>query len=471
MLDLLPNDLWKNPEAKFLDPVSKSGVFLREIAKRLIAGLADTIPDRQARINHVFSKQLYGIAITELTALLSRRSVYCAKLANGRYAVCDTFTNEQGNILYNRMPHTWQNGKCTYCGASQEVYDREDALETYAYPFIHTEQPEEIFNMKFDVIVGNPPYQMTDGGAQKSAGPIYQLFVEQAKKLKPRYLTMIIPARWYSGGKGLDEFRKEMLEDKRMKVLHDFPETSDCFPGINIRGGVCYFMWDKEHNGECTIITHKGGEVSEPVTRPLLEKNADVFIRYNKAIEILKKIRLHNEKSFSEFVSSHKAFGLRTYVKGSKEKFENSIKLYQNGGIGYINKKDVVKNTHWINEWKVIVPYSSPGDDSYPHLILSKPLISEPGSCSTETYLVVGPFANEKICKNVATYMCTSFVRFLILLLKPSQHVTQKTYALVPQQDFNKKWTDTELYKRYNITTEEINFINTLIRPINVQYD
>jgi site-specific DNA-methyltransferase (adenine-specific) len=291
ILDLLPASIWLNSNATFLDPVSKSGVFLREIAKRLDKGLETQIPDKQKRVNHIFTKQLFGIAITELTSLLSRRSVYCSKTANGKYSVCETFDNDQGNIFFKKTKHTWADGKCTFCGASQEVYDRDDALETYAYNFIHTDTHEKIFNMKFDVIVGNPPYQLSDGGAQKSASPIYQNFVEQAIKLNPRFLSMIIPARWYSGGKGLDEFRNKMLTDKRLKEIHDFPETSDCFPGINIRGGVCYFLWDNEHKGDCSITTHKGGLIGVPVKRPLLEKGAEVFIRYNEAISILKKVR------------------------------------------------------------------------------------------------------------------------------------------------------------------------------------
>jgi site-specific DNA-methyltransferase (adenine-specific) len=344
VLDLLPMELWSNKESRFLDPVSKSGVFLREIAKRLMVGLENQIPDMQERINHIYKNQLFGIAITELTSLLSRRSLYCSKTANGKYSVCETFENEQGNIMFDRVEHVWQNGKCSYCGASLEVYDRGDEMETYAYQFIHTDTPENIFNMKFDVIIGNPPYQLSDGGAQSSATPIYNLFVQQAIKLNPRYLIMIIPARWYSGGKGLDEFRGEMLNDTRLAEIHDFPETSDVFPGLNIRGGVCYFLWEKVHTGTCKVYNYKQGASDLPATRPLLENGSEIFIRYNEAIGILRKVTKFNEKPFLEIVSAQKPFGLRTYVQGQKSQFTNSIKLYQNVGIGYVSKNEIIKN-------------------------------------------------------------------------------------------------------------------------------
>jgi site-specific DNA-methyltransferase (adenine-specific) len=468
ILNQLPQEIWQNKTIKFLDPVSKSGVFLREIAKRLMEGLALEIPDKQSRINHILTQQVYGIAITELTSLLSKRSIYCSKSANGEFSICDSFDTEDGNILYTRIKHTWQNGKCTFCNASQEVYDRPDALETYAYQFIHSKKPEKLFNnMKFDVIIGNPPYQLSDGGAEKSASPIYQKFVEQAIKLNPKYLSMIIPARWYSGGKGLDDFRSKMLNDKRLAEIHDYPETSDCFPGLNIRGGVCYFLWEREHIGDCKITTHKGGSTGATVERPLLEEGSEVFIRYNEAISILRKVQKHNEESFSKLVSAHKAFGLRTYVRGKEKPFEGSIKLYQTGGVGYINRNEVVKNAQWIKDFKVIVPYASPGTDTYPHLILSKPLISEPDSACTETYLVVGPFANKKKCENVQSYMRTKLLRFLILLIKPSQHITQKTYQFVPIQNFDESWSDEKLYRKYGLTEAEQTFIDSLIRPLN----
>ena len=473
MLDILPQELFSNSKATFLDPVSKSGVFLREIAKRLMIGLAKEFPDQQERLNHIFSKQIFGIAITELTSLLSRRSLYCSKIANSKYSICGTFTNEKGNILFDKTNHTWHNGKCTFCNASEEVYNRDETLETYAYQFIHTNNPEKIFiqnkkPVKFDVIIGNPPYQLSDGGAQSSASPIYHKFIQQAKKLNPTYLSMIVPARWYAGGKGLDEFRAEMLNDERLAEIHDFPETSDCFAGINIRGGVCYFLWDKTHKGDCKITNYKNGTASKTIERPLLEKSSDIFVRYNEAISILRKVQNFKEESFSKFVSSRKPFGLATNFTGfsAKETKDKSIFLYRFGDNGYISEKQIENNKQWINEIKIFVPYASPGSDVYPHLILSKPIIAGKNTCCTETYLVVGPFGNEKKAKSVQTYMFTQFFRFMVLLMKNTQHITKKNYTFVPIQDFSEIWTDEKLYKKYNINKEEIAFIESMIRPM-----
>ncbi len=472
MLDLLPADLWRNPKATFLDPVCKTGVFLREIAKRLMLGLETKIPDKQERINHIFKNQIYGIAITELTSLLSRRSVYCTKKANhNKYALCTDFTDEQGNIRYERMKHTWQDGKCNFCGASQDVYEREDALETYAYNFIHTAKPEKLFNnMKFDVIVGNPPYQLSDGGGRDSGAiSLYHKFIKLAKKLNPRYLSMIVPARWYSGGKGLDEFRDEMLKDKRLAQIHDFPETSDCFPGLNIRGGVCYFLWDREHKEDCTITNYKNGSVLSTSKRPLLEPNSDVFVRYNEAIDILRKVKKFNEKTFDETVSARKPFGLDSNFSGfKKNKTDNhNILLYRFGDNGFVSEEQVLKNKHWIKEIKVLVSKASPGGDSYPHQIISKPIVADKMSCSTETYLVVGVYKNKRIAENVAKYMHTRIFRFLMSLIKNTQNISRGVFAFVPVQDFNEEWTDEKLFAKYDITESEIEFIDTLIRPMD----
>lgn len=467
MLDLLPESIWADKNATFLDPVCKSGVFLREIAKRLLKGLEPQIPDLQERINHIFTKQLYGIAITELTALLSRRSVYCSKLANSKYSVAESLATPDGNIQFARTEHSWKNGKCAFCGASQEVYDRDSALETHAYQFIHTNNPEELFNMRFDVIVGNPPYQLSDGGFDKSASPIYNMFIEQAIKLNPRYLTMIVPARWYSGGKGLDEFRSRMLNDNRISEIHDYPETSDCFPGLNIRGGVCFFLWEKEYNGECKVVNYKGG-ASNSTHRPLLEDGSEVFIRYNDAISIIRKVQSFNERSFSSVVSSRKPFGLATNFDGFKKKQSenNDIRLFRFGEDGYISKNDVQSNPSWIDQYKVIVPKASPGGDSYPHQVLGWPIVAPPNSCCTETYIVINPCDSEIEAKNVSSYLRTKLVRFLILLIKNTQDVPRKVYTFVPMQDFSKPWSDQDVYEKYGISEEEKEFIDTMVRPM-----
>lgn len=466
MLDLLPQELFSNPQARFLDPFTKSGVFLREIVKRLDVGLASIIPDRQERILHIMHNQIFGIALTELTSLLARRSVYCSKYANSEHSI-GRFKTKEGYILYTPMQHSWQNGRCQYCGASKEVFDRGDAAETYAYNFIHTNNPEKFFpNMTFDVIIGNPPYQMDDGGAQASATPIYNLFVEQALKLKPRYLSMIIPARWYGGGKGLDDFRKLMIEDKHIRVLHDYLDAGDCFPGVEIKGGVCYFLWNRDQQGTCTIYTHKKDEIIEQEPRFLKEKGSDVFIRYTEGVSVLHKVRKQNENTLDTIVSSQKPFGLRTYVHGESKKFEKAVTLYERGGIGYINKREIVRNQQWVDVYKVYISAAYNAGDSYPHQILGKPIIGPTNSCCTETYVVIGPVNTQTEAQHLCEYISTKFFRFLVMLKKTSQHAPSSVYQFVPLQDFSEPWTDEKLYKKYNLTSEEIAFIESMIRPM-----
>ncbi|MBQ2620441.1 MAG: Eco57I restriction-modification methylase domain-containing protein, partial [Thermoguttaceae bacterium] len=386
MLDLMPKSLWSNPEARFLDPVSKSGVFLREIAKRLIAGLELEIPDLQTRLDHIFHNQLFGIAITELTSLVSRRTLYCSKDAHSKYSV-SRFDSKSGNIFYSkRTKHKWENGKCIYCGASQTEYEREDALESYAYQFIH---PGKVFDdMKFDVIVGNPPYQLSDGGAGASAKPIYNLFVEAAKKLNPRYVTMIIPSRWFSGGKGLDSFRDSMLNDRRIRVLSDFFDATECFPGIDLSGGVCFFLWDRDHEGQCKVVSSHTGKTNT-LTRELLEPGADVFVRFNEAVSILRKVRSFNEDSFDSIVSESKPFGLRTFVRPDKSKTAKSLKYYAYPNDGFISEDKITVGKHRIKGWKVYIASAYGERGSLPYLVLGKPFLGEPNSCCSETYLVI----------------------------------------------------------------------------------
>lgn len=466
MLDLLPAELWRNPDARFLDPVSKTGVFLREIAKRLMEGLSERIPDRQQRADHIFTRQLFGLAITELTALLSRRSVYCSKQANGPYSVCMAFHDADGNIRFRSTEHTWQNGRCRYCGASREVYDRDDALESHAYEFIHTENPETIFpDMKFNVIIGNPPYQLSDGGNGASASPLYHRFVRQAQKLKPRYLTMIIPSRWFGGGKGLDDFRREMLNDNHIRVLVDYENASDCFPGVDIAGGVCYFLWDRDNPGLCDVVNIRNNETMHSV-RALNE--FDTFIRHDQAASIVRKVCAFGEPMMSNMVSSSKPFGLRTFVRPQES---GDILLRWQNGEGPYRRGEITVGRELIDKWKVITSYvgydhaGNPGKDGK-RRVFSKIDILPPGTICTETYLVVGSFDTKQEAKNLVAYMKTLFFRFLVAQCMYSHHITKEAYRLVPIQDFSQSWTDEKLYAKYGITDEEIKFIESMVRTM-----
>lgn len=471
MLDMLPEELWHDSSATFLDPACKSGVFLREIAKRLIEGLKEEIPDLQERIDHIFHKQLYGIAITELTSLLSRRSVYCSKYPNSKYSIT-LFEDTSGNIRYKRIPHRWQNGKCLFCGASKSEYERGDELETHAYEWIHTTKPEEIFKMKFDVIIGNPPYQLSDGGNNASATPIYQLFIQQAKKLSPRYLTMIVPSRWFAGGKGLDSFRNEMIADTRIRELHDYLNASDCFGnGVEIKGGVCYFLWDRDNRSDCLVATHNSSGIISQQKRYMKIGDNDVFIRRNEAVSILEKVSAFKEDSFSTIVSSRRPFGLPTNITGSKTRGSCDVILYQRGGTAFYPLSGLTKNQEWINKYKIYITKAYNAGDDYPHQILNKPIFGDKGTCCTETYIVLGPFESEKITNNVISYVCTKFFRFLVSLKKISQDATQRVYEFVPMQDFTKTWIDAELYEKYGLTEEEIAFIESMIKPMELGGD
>lgn len=473
MLDLLPVELWSDRESRFLDPGCKSGVFLREIAKRLDTGLKDKIPDRQKRLDHIFTNQLYGIATTELTALMSRRSVYCSKSANGVYSVCDSFADSDGNIRFQRIEHTWKEERCIFCGAGKEDYERGAELESHAYEFIHTETPEQVFNMKFDVIIGNPPYQLSDGGHGASASPIYQKFVESAIHLKPRYVVMITPSRWFVGGKGLDEFRARMLKERHLRNIVDYPKLYDGFPGVKIRGGVSYFLWDRDYNGPCAVQTMWDGEpLGKPVKRYL--DAYDVLVRRNEAISILDKVRAYRvngrpELTLDQRVSSNKPFGLRTFFHGDKspDKLNDPIKLYGSSRVSWVERATIQTNAEWINEWKVLMTRVQGTSAAVETKFLSNPIISGPGEACTETYVVAGHFDNRETASRYAGYLRTRFVRFLVSLRKATQDAPKGVYGFVPDVPLGRDWNDQKLYKRYGLTENEIAFIESIVKPMD----
>lgn len=470
MLDLLPQELFRSSKTTFLDPFTKSGVFLREIVKRLDRGLADEIPDRQKRIDHILHHQVFGIACTELTSLLARRSVYCSKTANGKYSI-SKFGTPEGNILYRNIKHTWVNGKCKYCGASQAVYDRGSEAEQYAYMFIHTDNPKQFFpNMKFDVIVGNPPYHLSDGGQAASAKPLYHLFVEQAIKLNPRYLTIIIPARWYAGGKGLDAFRNNMLKNNNIRKLIDYNNSSDCFPGVNIAGGVCYFVWDSNNPGKCEITNISAQRShNKPESRFLDE--FPILVRDNTAIHIIRKIISSSKNTMNKTVLSYSYFAVRSYERGRSNKHrDNDVILLSSQGKGYYEKSKIEDRLNILSNYKVIITYAMSGGNKPTSQgdfqVISSLQVLEPYEVCTETYLVLGVFDNKKSAENLCTYVSTQTFRFLLLQALTSIHITKDSFIFVPLQDFSHPWTDEMLYKKYGLTAEEIAFIESMIRPM-----
>lgn len=472
MLDELPKRLWSDPKATFLDPVTKTGVFLREITRRLNDGLRDTIPNDQERLNHILTKQVHGIAITDLTALLARRSLYCSKKADGKYSICTAFDEPEGRVLYRQLKHTWVDGKCSFCGGPRTAFDRPDDLESHAYWFIHTRKPEDIFGMKFDVVVGNPPYQLSDGGHSASARPIYHKFVKQAKRLRPTYLSMVIPARWYSGGKGLDDFRKDMLKDRRLRRLVDYPQLYDGFAGVKIRGGICYFLWDKNHDGDCTIQTMiEGKTVGPPVARRLDE--FDVLVRRNEAVSVLRKVRAKeradgNAKTFRSVVSSSRPFGFRTNFHGADQRgrLKNPVMLHGSQRKTWIARSAVVENAAWIDKWKVLMTAVQGTSGRVERKFLSKPIVAAPGEVCSETYVVAGVFDDEAAANRCATYLRTRFVRFLVSLRKPAQHASREVYGFVPVVPLDREWTDEQLYERYGLEPSEIEFIEATVDPM-----
>jgi Eco57I restriction endonuclease. len=468
-------NLWADQTVKFLDPCTKSGVFLREITSRLTKGLEKEIPDLQKRVDHILTKQVFGIGITKITSLLARRSVYCSKHAQGEHSIGKSFASDDGNIWFQRTEHTWVDDRCKFCRASKNTFERGEGLETHAYAFIHSEnintRIDEIFrgNMQFDVIIGNPPYQLASDGGTRDV-PIYQDFVEQAKKLQPRFLSMVIPSRWMASGLGLTEFRRTMLNDRSIRALVDYERMSDVFPGVDFEGGICYFLWDRDYNGDCQVISFCGDEQNGPTPRDLREH--DVFVRDSRALEILKKVLATKEKSITEILSVDKEFGWTSNFEGFHEKRQAgdvAIVYHRKGKrlTAWIERKAVHKSAHLIDKWKVMVPQAFGERGARPAKVLGGSFIVSSPSVCTQTYLFFS-VDSEKQSESLNSYISTRFFRFLVSLRKITQHATRSTYTWVPKQSWDRLWTDKELFAKYGITRKEQEFIESQVRPMNL---
>lgn len=503
--------IWADATVTFLDPFTKSGVFLREITKRLTDGLATTMPDLRKRVDHILTKQVFGIGITELTSMLARRSLYCSKWANGKHSIARSFTTDHGNVWFERTEHSWSGrrrerqvdpimggeivvelagtGRCEFCGANEAEYARGDDLETHAYAFIHTKDIKariaQLFgaDMHFDVIIGNPPYQLSDGsgGGGTSAVPLYHRFVDRAKELDPRYLTMVIPSRWFTGGKGLDEFRDTMLADRRLRSIDDYLSAADVFPGVGLKGGVCYFLWERDNPGPVQVTTKYKDRPTSVATRPLLEPGADVFVRFNEGVSILKKvmtkesggklIALPENRRFDRLVSVRRPFGLTSTFRGNTSTFAEALEIFQKGGTAFVRRDQVTDSNGLVDSWKVFVGFAAPGTgnrDTYPHKVISTPFLGSPGQVSTESYLAIGPFETQVAAESVRSYLSCKLTRFLIQIRKASQNTTRKVYAFVPTQDWSTTWSDEDLRSKYGLTEAELEFIDSVVRPMDL---
>jgi hypothetical protein len=496
-------NLWRNKELTFLDPCAKSGVFLREIVKRLSDGLSKEIPDLTERTNHILTKQVFGIGITELTSLLARRTIYCSKNANGIHSVARTFATSEGNIWFERVEHDWDSGRCKYCGANASEYARNEEMETHAYKFIHTSTPhdlaQELFGgkMHFDVVIGNPPYQLSVGnttGNSSKARAIYHEFITQAMALNPRYISMIVPSRWMTRStEGIpDTWIDSFIDDHRVRVMHDFLDSKICFPGVDIKGGVCYFLWDRDNEGKCEYVLHSNSNEADVIRNLdyLNSKGIGIVVRDIQAVSIIDKIEkvegdwlTKPEKNFSSLVSPKDFFTNKVQLTSSWNGFTekkggaNSIKYYLNKashGIphGYIKIDDVPKNHKTVRLNKVYIPaaaWGSAREEDDP--VLGQPFVGEANSACSQTYLVIGydpinhNFTKEE-CENIASYISTKFFRYLVSLKKRTQNGPRHVYQFVPIQDFSKRWTDEKLYKKYKLTQNEIAYVEKMIRPM-----
>jgi len=473
LLDLLPSEVWSNPHYRWLDPATKSGSILREVARRLMDGLTEFEPDPGKRATHILTNMLFGCAITHVHGEMTRRSLYVSRDASSSFSVV-RFDSPDGNVPFVEVFHDYPvdaagqvNGSCRMCRAPARL-ERGDARENYAYAFIHGAYPtKEMTDMQFDVIVGNPPYQVQTGTTSAQASPQYHYFVEQAIALNPKYLAMIIPSRWFTGGMGLDGFRDSMINDRRLRSIVDNPKLFDCFPGVEIKGGVNYFLWDRDWDGDCEFSTRIDGVITSTTTRDLREGDG-VLVRDNNAMSIIHKVKKLSAESIAGNVYSVGAFGgtlTTNYSQAKPAPFKNSVPLIFGSHIGYITRKQIERNEELIDKWKVLLPKAGDGHGREVSYVLGEPIAVAPGSVCTFTYIIAGVFDTKTEAKNYANYLASKFVRFLVLQRKVTQDVRPDNFTFVPALNMKRAWTDQDLYEHFKLTKAEIEYIESTIHP------
>lgn len=464
MLDLLPDEVWSQPDYKWLDPFCKSGVFLREVATRLFDGLSGQIPDFEERRDHIYREMLWGTSITEMTGMISRRTLYCSHNAAGDHSVV-RFDDPAGNLPFVYAEHDFGAGgrenSCLKCGGPAEL-ERGEGRENYAYSFIHGMYPtEEMSGMKFDVIVGNPPYQIDSDGNTRTK-PVYQLFVQQAIDMEPKHVVMITPSRWFAGGLGLGDFRTQMLNSRQIRELVDYVDPTDCFPGVDIQAGVSYFHWDRDHDGDTYISTGTASGKGPSVQRPLNE--FDLLVRDNRAVSIIRKVRALNEPTLADRVSKRVPFGLQSNFK---PKSSGSVTVFaRNRSTHPVSVDDITSNASWVERHKVLMPVAYGERGHGPYFVLGKPFVAGLGTACTDTYVVAGVFDSSSAAEHYRHYLGRMLPRFLVLQRKISQHLTNDRFSFVPDLPMDREWTDEMLYERYGLTDEEIEYVESQIKPM-----
>lgn len=523
MLDSLPEEVWHNPNYKWLNPASKNGIFEREIAIRLDKGLENIIPDTETRRKHILKNMIYSIGQTKFTSNVARRTLYYCSQANRQcdglkapdghyvngYAIGNGswFSDVEGNIKTPCADHLFKKGdklmpsncsdeerkkyECVYChikGNSQ--YNDVNQREKYAYEFIHynrlvvlKKMQDRFFGgdrqMKFDIIIGNPPYHLNDGGGTgSSGGAIYHYFVNQAKELNPKYLCMIIPTRWFTGGKGKDlpEFRTKMIADKHITLMHDFLSASQCFPSNSIEGGVCYFLRERDREDECDIYTHQNdGTVTHSRRYLGSDTQSDILIRNEMALSILETVTKKKYTTFDTIVSSRNPFKLGDPTNNCEQKDTGNNRV-----LGYFERQRsyrwlkngfvIPSGQQYIGKYKLFVSKADGAagqiGNPVPARIMGKAELGLPQDVCSETYLVVGPFESKVIAENVQDFMKTKFFRFMVGIRK-NKNMPKETYKSAPIMDFSRKWNDKDLYSYFELNGEQIKYIEEYIQELD----